>query len=173
MIVDNLFTENGITFLDDASSAMCIENKQCTELTCALRKQPEMHAFDLFSVPCATFNNIRPTLLKLVNTKVGKKIGLEDKITTIYEGCAYRDRHLGGRPNKDECEKENQVSVGPRPQSLFADKTLKACTDLKSKCFDDIRRPSAKLTCAAQSGIDVELDGADHDDDSDADETFA
>jgi hypothetical protein len=74
------------------------------------------------------------------------------------------DKVLGGRHNKDACEAQNDVSYGPRPASLFSDTTLKSCSDLSPKCFENMRRPAARLSCAAQSGSDLELKDDDDDD---------
>jgi hypothetical protein len=175
MIVDNLFTHGGINFLDDASSATCIDNKKGIW-------QPPVSEFSVFSTPCTLINAFSGTLNTFVksHTKVGKFM------KWLTDGCAYWDRNTGGKENKFDCIHDNIISVKKRPESLFADKTMKACTQLKNKCFDDMQGPMSKRFCPAKSpspapptdskleitplddGIDAELtDANDGDDDVD------
>ena len=69
----------------------------------------------------------------------------------ITDGCAYWDRNTGGKANKFKCMNDNIMGVKARPQSLFADTTLKACTDLKPECFDGMQGPAPKRFCDVKS----------------------
>lgn len=169
VLVDNLFMDGGFTFLDDASSVTCTNNKQCTlqGASCLFKQSPEFHDIDLFKSTCALFNSrvVQDHLDMFANTKLGRKMDLVGKIKSAKGACSYFDRVLGGRDNKDSCEDENSVVVGPRPLSLFSDKTMKACSDMLPKCFENMRGPAAQLTCpyTSQSRSDVQLDSSDDD----------
>lgn len=160
-IVDNLFMDGGISFFDDASSAVCIENKQCIlqGASCVIKQQPEFHDIDFGKSSCEwyTSSGVQYGVDKLALTKLGKEVDLQQKNNQIKDGCAYLNRILGGRRNKDACEAQNDDNYSPRPASLFADTTLKACSDLLPKCFDNMRRPAPRLSCSSQ-GLDLELE---------------
>jgi len=140
MLVDNLFTHGGISFLDDASSVTCIDNKKGSW-------QPPISEFSVFSTPCTLLNAFSATLNTFVksHTKVGKFT------KWITDGCAYWDKNTGGKENKFDCIHDNIISVKARPESLFADKTQKACTQLKNACFDGMQGPVSKRFCYIQS----------------------
>jgi hypothetical protein len=182
MLVDNLFTRGGISFLDDASSAICIDNKRClwgTGKSCAVKQQPEISEFSLFAAPCSLIKIFSSTLSSY--TKAHPK-GLGQFVKWIADSCAYWDRNTGGKANKFECMSDNIISVKARPQSLFADKTLKACTDMKPECFDrmqgpdpkrfcDVKSPSSSPTIDSSSAkTDFNLGDDDHDFDADLDD---
>ncbi len=159
-IIDNLFTDGGISFFDDASSSMCVNNKQCAaSWSCLLKKAPEFHDIDFFKTSCGLYGSstVQSALSSLATTKLGKKVDLQGKVKFFNDGCAYWDRVLGGRDDKTACEAQNDKKFTDRPVSLFAGTTLKACSELSPKCFDGMRRPAGKLTCTAQSGSDLEL----------------
>jgi len=171
-IVDNLFTDGGVSFFDDASTAMCVENKQClTPWSCLLKQAPEFHDIDFFKSSCGLFRSttVQTALSSLYTTKLGKKVDLQGKVKIANDGCAYLDRVLGGRDDKNACEDQNDKKFTDRPASLFSDRTLKACSELSPKCFDGMRRPAAKVTCSAQAGTDLELGDDDEFDVADGD----
>ncbi len=177
MLVDNLFTHGGISFLDDASSAICIDNKKChwaASKSCAVKHQPEISEFSLFSAPCSLISKFSKTLQSYaqLNPK-----GLGKFVNWVTDGCAYWDKNTGGKANKFECIKDNIMGVKARPQSLFADRTLKACTDLKPECFDGMQVPTPKRFCDVKSPsssppTDSKLDDDDQDVDADLGDAY-
>lgn len=161
ILVDNLFTNGGITFLDDASTAKCINNKKCSGKSCD--RQPGVSQFSLFSATCNLISKFSSPLESFA--QMHPKYA--QFVQWVTDGCAYWDRNTGGKKNKFECIEDNIIGVTARPESLFADKTLKACTGLKPECFDGIQRPAEKLSCDVKSPpppaptSDSKFDGSD------------
>jgi hypothetical protein len=152
VLIDNLFLKGGFTFLDDASSTVCLNNKQCVTPTSCQKLQPEFHDIDIFETPCANFNSgpLQVALKAFASTKLGKFLGINSLVDSVKEACEFANHILGGRGNRDACARLN-VQSSSAPASFFTTKSLKMCSLMSTQCFVNVGRVVVKKTCVKSS----------------------